>query len=364
MPHRILHILGSAQAEGTSFARIVGALGRGLDPARYKLHACFLKGDGPLAAELEAAGVEVRVVDWTRGARDPVGTWRFWHSLRGERFAIMHQHYGGRAPRWLARRATGAKVITHLHGYILESRGLETVPVSAQGADLVIAASQAVADRVVGTRARVVYAGAYVPSNVDRNLVAPRNGNVVVLGTAGRLVPIKGVVYLVRALAALRQEIPDVRLEIAGSGPERAAVECEVQSLGLAGSVVFLGWQHDLERVLPGWDVFVQPSLTDSFGIATLEAMAAGLPVVATGVGGLRELVEDGRTGWLVPPADPAALAKRLRDLALNPAQRRAMGMAGRERARAHFSVERMVAEIQKIYDELLAGSAGCRPVP
>jgi glycosyltransferase involved in cell wall biosynthesis len=172
------------------------------------------------------------------------------------------------------------------------------------------------------------------------------------------------VVYLVRALAALRQEIPDVRLEIAGSGPERAAVECEVQSLGLAGSVVFLGWQHDLERVLPGWDVFVQPSLTDSFGIATLEAMAAGLPVVATGVGGLRELVEDGRTGWLVPPADPAALAKRLRDLALNPAQRRAMGMAGRERARAHFSVERMVAEIQKIYDELLAGSAGCRPVP
>jgi L-malate glycosyltransferase len=96
------------------------------------------------------------------------------------------------------------------------------------------------------------------------------------------------------------------------------------------------------------------PSLEEGFGMAALEAMADGLPVVATSVGGLPEVVEDGQTGYLVPPSNVTALSKRLRLLILDPKRRRAMGAAGRERACNHFSADRMVAEIGAIYDSLI----------
>jgi colanic acid/amylovoran biosynthesis glycosyltransferase len=166
---------------------------------------------------------------------------------------------------------------------------------------------------------------------------------------------LKGIVYLIRALAFLHKDISSVRLEIAGSGPQRKALEQEVQLHCLGNHVRFLGWQADLMPLMEGWDVYVQPAVGEPFGITALEAMAAGLPVVATWAGGLPELVEDGRTGCLVPPRDPVALADRLRALLLNPEQRRRMGEAGRARATESFSVDRMIKSISSIYDEVLA---------
>jgi len=354
MPCQVLHILGTAQPEGTGIARIVSALASGLDPERYHVHVWFLGGDGPLAAELEAARARVRVIHWWRGARDPVGAWRFWRGLCGEEFSIVHQHFGGRSVRWLARAATRARIVLHLHGHVWESQGPSPVAIPVQGADVVIAASRAIAEHVVGVQPHVVYAGVRVPDNGGEASAVPRTTTGRVIGTAGRLVPIKGIVYLVHALAVLRAEFPDLRLEIAGSGPERPALENEVQLLGLADCVTFLGWRADIVRAMTRWDVFVLPSLAEGFGITALEAMAAGLPIVATAVDGIPELVEDGRTGWLVPPGDPAALAERLHVLLLDPEQRRAMGAAGRARAQEHFSIDRMVTGISKIYDDIL----------
>lgn len=357
MSHHVLHLIATAQPEGKAFAWMVGALARGLDPERYSIEAWFLGGDGPLAAELRDAGIQVRVLNWMRGARDPFGAWRFWRALRGQEFAIVHMHLGGRSVRWLARGITRAKIIAHLHGRVLESRGPTPVLFPVQGFDLVIATSRAVAERALGAQPVVVYPGVAVPEQrgeVSADLQAPPPR---IVGTAGRLVPIKGIGYLIRALAVLRTEFSDLRLEIAGSGPERPAIENEVKSLGLADCVTFLGWQDDLLPVLTRWDVFALPSLEEGFGIAALEAMAAGLPVVATAVGGVPELVQDGVTGWLVPPRDSAALADRLRALLLDPRQRRIMGVAGRVRARENFSVDRMVAAIAKIYDSLLEPS-------
>jgi len=193
-----------------------------------------------------------------------------------------------------------------------------------------------------------------VPDDHSGRQKVPRISGNTVLGTAGRLVPLKGIIYLIRALAVLHKDSPGVRLEIAGSGPERSALEHEIHLQRLEDRVSFLGWQAELERLMATWDIYVQPSLGEPFGIAALEAMAAGLPVVATAAGGLPELVEDGRTGWLVPPCDPVALADRIRVLLLNPDQQRSMGSAGRKRAREAFSVDRMVNEISSIYDELL----------
>jgi glycosyltransferase involved in cell wall biosynthesis len=334
----------------------VCALARGLDPSRYRIQACFLAANGPLVAVLERAGVPTNVVDWWRGARDPVGAWRFWRRLRHLRIDIVHIHFGGRSVRSLARAATGAKIVMHLHSRILEPQGPWPVTFSTRGVDAVVAVSQAVARRVAEGHARVIYAGV---DPQPRCTPAPSHGtkSEIILGTAGRLIALKGIEYLLRAAAALQAEFPGLRVEIAGAGPQREKLEETAAQLGLARRVDFLGWVDDIQSVLPRWDIFVMPSLEEGFPIAALDAMAAGLPVIASSVGGIPELVVDGGTGWLVPPADVKALVHQLRSLLLNPEQRLSMGAAARTNVRNHFSLAQMTENFSRLYDELLGES-------
>lgn len=334
-------------------ARLVRALAQGLDPERYRIHACFLAGAGPLVDALQQAGVQASALDWWRGARDPLGAWNFWRLLRRLHIDIVHIHFGGRSVRRLARAATGAKIVMHLHSRILEPQGLTPVYFSARGADAVVAVSQAVADRVIDGPARVIYAGVTVRPG-DPPALSRRSTSEIILGTAGRLVELKGMEYLLTAAAALRREFPALQVEIAGSGPQRAKLETAVARAGLQEHVRFLGWIDDLSSVLPRWDAFVMPSLEEGFPIAALDAMAAGLPVVATSVGGVPELIVDGKTGWLVPPRDAEALASRLRLLLLNPELRVTMGTASYAHVRDHFSAAQMTESFARLYDELL----------
>jgi glycosyltransferase involved in cell wall biosynthesis len=335
-------------------ARIVRDLARGLDPERYRLHALFLAGEGPWVAKLEQAGAPAGALDWWRGARDPAGAWKFWRRLRGMRIDIVHIHFGERSVRWLARNATGAKIVAHVHGRILEPRGLTPVYFSARGADVVVAVSHAVASRVVGRPARVIYAGAAVPGSAFAPRLTSPSG--MVLGTAGRLIGLKGIEYLLGAAVILEREFPTLRVEMAGSGPQARELEQRVERLGLASRVKFLGWVDDLRSVMEHWDVFVLPSLEEGFPIAALEAMAAGLPVVASAVGGVPELIEDGKTGWLVPPRDVEALASRVGLLLNDPERRQEMAAAAQARVRDQFSLAQMTESFGKLYDELLTG--------
>ena len=353
MAHHVLHILGTAQPQGASMARMVASLARGLDPARYTLLACFLAGNGPLAGGLERAGVRTFALDWWRGARDPVGAWKFWRRLHSLEADIVHVHFGGRSVRRLARAATGAKIVVHFHGRILEPRGLSPVTFSARGADAVVAVSRAVANQVVDGNARVIYAGVDVaPENV--NAARQRGASDLVVGTAGRLIALKGIKYLLSAVATLIRDFPALRVEIAGAGPEQTDLEQKVRELGLAGRVDFLGWIEDLNSILARWDIFALPSLEEGFPLAVLEAMAAGLPVVASRVGGVPELVADGETGWLVPLRDPVALGCQLRLLLCSPENRKRMGTAAQARVQAQFSRAQMAAGFAALYDELL----------
>ena len=347
MPYRILHLLGSAQPEGAGIARIAATLARGLDPARYALEAWFLREDGPLVAELHARGVAARHFPWAKGKLDPLGAWRFWRTLRQQPFAVVHQHGGGRTSCMLAHMA-GAKVVLQLHGSTVESVG-RSVSFDARGADKVVAVCESAAKMVASGTAEVIYTGVPIP--------APRPSDVPfgppIVGTACRLSSIKRVSELIRAIASVRERVPDVRLEIAGSGPERSNLENLVSDLGLTASVRFLGWRDDLAAVMSRWSVFALFSSDEGLPVALLEAMAAGLPSVASSVGGVPEVVENGRTGWLVPPEDGNALASRLTELLLDPALRRAMGVAAHARAAEQFSPERMTAKFAALYDEL-----------
>ena len=351
MPRSVLHILGTAQSEGTGIARIVASLARGLTPKGYLVHACFLGGPGPLVAMLEAAGADTVALDLPPG-RSLSGAWHLWHELRRHSFSIIHQHAGGSLITRVARWATGGKIVLHLHGRVIEAQGFSPAPIPIQNADLVIASSRAVAQHITGVVPRVIYAGVGIPSQLPDRSAIPGTRQTII-GVGCRLAPIKGVPNLVRAFGLLHADFPQARLEIAGDGPESGSIAELVNELGLRDHVSLLGWKPDFAATLANWDIFVLPSLEESVPIAAVEAMAAGIPVVASAVGGLPEIVQDGETGWLVRAGDPQQLAERLRILLSNPEERLRMGIQGRTRARAYFSEERMVAEIAEIYDEL-----------
>jgi glycosyltransferase involved in cell wall biosynthesis len=256
--------------------------------------------------------------------------------------------------RWLLRTATRASLIVHLHALIPSPDKARHLRNIVAGADKVLATSRAVAAQVGFARPEVVYPGVSLSDGALARARVGQDKGSGIIGAACRLVSLKGLTHLIRAFAAIHTEFPKVRMEIVGQGPERGSLQAQVESLGLTGCVTFLGWQNDLMPVLKRWQIFVVPSLQEGFGIAALEAMAAGLPVVASAVGGLPELIAHGRTGWLVPPGDSTALANRLRELVSNPALGMEMGVAGATRAYDSFSSDRMVAAISGIYDRVM----------
>lgn len=200
-------------------------------------------------------------------------------------------------------------------------------------------------------RAVVIHPGVNVNSFSGKR----RAHQGIVIGTACRLEPVKGLSYLLEAMALLVPAFPGIRLEIAGDGSLRQSLEQETRRLRVCGSVSFIGWREDIPSVMESWDIFAMPSLDEGFPVAGLEAMAAGLPVVTSEVGGLPELLVGGETGWLVPAAAPAALFERLSELIGDGEKREAMGEAGRRRVHKEFSIGRMVEQTVAVYDRLLS---------
>lgn len=178
--------------------------------------------------------------------------------------------------------------------------------------------------------------------------------DAIVVAAAGQLIERKGHRYLLEAFAAIRGRCPRLRLLVFGEGELDADLRAQAASLGLDGIVQFAGFRDDLDAFVGCFDIFAHPALSEGLGVAALKASAAGLPVVAFAAGGLVEAVDDGRTGVLVEPADVDALAAALASLAENPAQRRAMGDAGRERMQKEFSVATMAAAHDALYASLV----------
>lgn len=184
------------------------------------------------------------------------------------------------------------------------------------------------------------------------------------IGTVGRLQTVKDQLNLVRAFALARQMGPAgaaLRLVIAGDGPLRAALEDEIRAAGIGDVVWLAGERGDVPAVMRALDLFVLPSRAEGISNTILEAMASALPVVATAVGGNAELVVAGATGALVPPADPAALARALHAYAEDVAMRHAHGLAGRRRAEADFSLDGMVDRYAAMYRSELGARAPAR---
>ncbi len=173
--------------------------------------------------------------------------------------------------------------------------------------------------------------------------------DVPLIGYVGRLRPVKGVDVLLTALA----QLPHTHLLVVGTGPQAADLTARAGQSDLMGRIHMLGQVADVRLALRACDVYAQPSRREAFGLAAVEAAAVGLPVVASAVGGLRDIVADGRTGLLVPPDQPAALANALAHLIAHPDEARQMGAAGRDYVCAELSIDRAIERIERVYDEL-----------
>jgi len=199
------------------------------------------------------------------------------------------------------------------------------------------------------------------PVTIHYGLAAPDRppereaGEVARLLAVGRLEEQKAFEIAVQAVASLRSAHPGVRLDIAGEGSERRRLTRVIQEQGLADSVALLGERRDVMELMRRADVLVHPARWEGFGLVLLEAMSAGLPIVASGVGAVPEIVEDGVTGILVPPDDPQALANALSRLIDEPALGRRFGAAGFRRLESAFSPEEMGDRTSALYASLLA---------
>jgi glycosyltransferase involved in cell wall biosynthesis len=234
-----------------------------------------------------------------------------------------------------------------------------------RGAGRVIAVSRAVAESlrrngvVESSRITVVHNGI----DTDRFDIAARRRDDVVpplVGTVGHLAPIKGHDVFIRAAALISAQRPEVRFVIIGEdkSPQmanRRYLESLVAELGLSGIVAMPGWRDDIAETLSSLSLFVSAARSEPFGLAIVEAMAAGLPVVATASEGASEIIEDGVSGTLVPVDDPAALAEAINDLLENPHERSRLARSAMHVARERYSLARMASETERVYREVLA---------
>jgi glycosyltransferase involved in cell wall biosynthesis len=182
-----------------------------------------------------------------------------------------------------------------------------------------------------------------------------------VIGTVARLEEQKGITYFLRSLPALAAAWPGLLVLIVGRGSLQESLQAEAVALGVGRYTRFLGFWPNVGQIMALMDVMVIPSVWEPFGLVAAEAMAVLRPVVASRVGGLPEIVIDGETGLLVPPADPAALTQAVNRLLADPALGQRLAAAGRARVECHFSLDAMTGSMVELYQRLLAARAGAR---
>jgi glycosyltransferase involved in cell wall biosynthesis len=349
---RVAHVTLGLDVGGQE--KLLVEFARHADRARFDLHFVSLGGRGVLAADIEALGWPVTALGRPSGLR-PGLVPRLARLFRAWGADAVHTHderplvYG--AP---AARLAGVRRVIHTRHHAdavrLSRRQAALVRLAAALTDRYVCVSRDSAGRAAGqgvSRRKL----AVVPNGIDLTRFPPSGGRDD--GPAvcvARLSPEKDLDTLLKAAALASREDRAFTLEIAGDGPCRDDLVRTAAALGVGGRVRFLGPVRDVPALLARAGLFALSSRTEGVSLTLLEAMASGLAVVATRVGGNPEVVADGETGLLVPPADPPALAAALLRLRRDAADRRRMGEAGRRRAERLFDIRRMAAVYESLY--------------
>jgi glycosyltransferase involved in cell wall biosynthesis len=349
--------------------RVVANILKGLDHGCFSPFLCVMNG-GNLLPEVANERVYARLARF-RG--DILGfAWRFWKVLRQERPDILYC-LSYRIPGWFSRiwgRLLGVPVIIYeLHGVEHPDHPhIEWLDrhLFDRWTDHMIAIGPTlrdhfIADGIAPDKITIIPNGI----DIERFKPLPDRGGLKelllglppetpVIGCITKMRPKKNLPGLVQAFAAVREAVPEAKLIIAGDGPERAALEATIVALDLTNSVHLLGLRHDTPELLNAFDVTALFSTTEASPLAVLEAAACGLPVVSTEVGEVLQMIDDGRTGFLVPQGDSNALADKLITLLKNPTLRAEMGTAARTLMVERFSIAASVRAREALFLRLL----------
>jgi len=351
---RVAHV--ALQLETGGLERLLIEHARHIDHDAFDLHFVSIGTRGPIADDLESLGWPVTALNTPPGLR-PSLILTLARLFKSHHFDAIHTHntkpllYAGPAAR-----LAGVPCLIHTrhgqrHGH---TRLHDTLfRLASRCADRMVCVSDDAAHRCrqEGIAPRLITT---VPNGIDTDRFtysgpAPHGPALYV----GRLATEKGLDTLIKAAAIASRRVPNFQLHLAGDGACRTTLEALTRDLGLSGHVKFLGAVSDIPALLRTASVFVLSSISEGMPVTALEAMATGLPVVATSVGGTPEAVEHGRTGLLVNSGDHAALADALTTVMLSPDLAQRMGKAGRERVETRFSASAMVAHYESMYREV-----------
>ena len=357
----MVHTLGMSGLEN-----VVISLTNGLEPSLFECTIVSLQE--PLQNKAHTERVKVFSLDKRRG-NDPRLIYRLYRFLRQERPHIVQTHnWGTLLEGTLAAKLAGVPVIIHAERGTIEGRrrNLFIQRCLLRTVHRVLSVSETHRRRLADSTGFPYQKIKPIPNGVDVSLFSPRptekqriRKNLgleltpIYIGTVANLRPVKNHALLLRVGSRLCQSYEHVRFVFAGDGPLKEQLVALAEELGISAKVRFLGARSDIPEVLNALDIFVLPSLSEGMPNAVLEAMACSLPVVATRVGGIPELIEDGNTGILVPSEDERQLEAILENLLRYDTKRRALGEKGRQRVLECFRLDRMVNEYQELYHSL-----------
>lgn len=376
---RVVTLIDVFSVEGGA-ERMAGEIVRRLDPERFERTLCVSRwsaeqdSDPALAEEISDLGdAGVRFIYLSRRSARDLAAWRpLLSALRQERVDILHSHKHG-SNVWAAILGPLARtpvVIAHEHSWSFQGQPLRKLldrRLIAPRVNAILAVSREDRRRMIEIERISPEKVIFVPNGIPTP--APPSGADVreelgidpeapVVGTVCGLRPAKALEVLIDAAEPLARRFPGLMVLIVGSGPEADALERRIEQRGLAETVKLIGQRGDIPDVLRAFDLGVCCSDSEGSPLSVLEYMEAGLPVVATRVGGIPDFISPGEQGLLVEPRDPGGLAAAIAELLSDRTRAASMGDSGRRRRRAEFDLSGTVGEIERIYTRMAGGAA------
>jgi len=362
---RILHITHSLNIGGLE--RVVVDLAKEFSRRGHDVHICCLADKEPLAREAERAGVTVFSLNKAPGIAAGL-PFRIAKTVRNQKYDVIHTHneagiiYGA-----FAAIISGMRCIVHTEhgkepGY-LEKNLLRLAERYLFGrANHIVAVSESLRVNLTRDyglpcgRVKVILNGIaakefYRPEcrKQARKRLGIENGGLLI-GHIARLVPLKNQKFLISVFGELKKEYGKLKLVIAGDGPLMSELRSFAADCGLSGDVLLLGERSDIPEILSAFDLFMLPSLTEGISVTLLEAMAAGIPVVASRVGGNSEIVDDNRSGILIASGETEAWVRKLKILIDSAEERMRLAKAAQRAVRGNYSVEIMADRYERLY--------------
>ncbi len=361
---KVLYLITDLDVGGAE--RALAKLATRLDRSRFQVSVACLTGRGELGKAIARDGVPVTYLDM-RGKLDLSVVFRLRRLLDATACDILHTFlFHANVLGRLATLLSFEKPLVVASVRVAERRRwhLWLESWTSGLADRFLAVSEGVRTHMIERAGIPPHKISTLPNGVDASDIPKRRVNIraelslpedcPIVATVGRLTRQKGHRYLISAAARIVSSRPDVHFLIIGAGPLERALRRRAARLKIAANVHFLGWREDAWRIVAGADLFVLPSLWEGMPNALLEAMAAGVPVVATRVSGVSEIVANDKTGVLVPAEDDRVLAHAVYGLLMNPDRARLLAQAGREKTLRDFSIEATVSAHENLYAELV----------